>query len=80
MRTEASLDQSRRFAAEMAHWLERFDETLADCETPVRDRPLQALLMLFEHEAIEMDVGHAAAPTVQTRRSVTRSRAGTSSA
>lgn len=57
MRTAASLEQSRRFAAEMAHWLELFDQELAELEIPVPKRPMRALQMLFEHDAIEVQVG-----------------------
>lgn len=55
MPTDASMDQSRRIAAEMAHWLVLFDEELALDEVPLGDRPMQALFKLFEYEAIQLD-------------------------
>lgn len=57
MRTAASLEQSQRIAAEMAHWLDLFDQELAELEVPVSKRPMRALHMLFERGAIKVEVG-----------------------
>lgn len=55
MQNEASLEQSRRLSCEMAHWLELFDEVLGQDEVRLSQRPMRALLMLFEHSAIEIE-------------------------
>lgn len=41
----------------MAHWLDLFDKELGLDEVPLRQRPMQALFKLFEHDAIEMRAG-----------------------
>lgn len=52
-----SEQQSQRLAAEMDHWLALFDEDMALDELPLGKRPMWALTMLFQYDAIEMRAG-----------------------
>jgi len=55
--TENTGDQSEQIATQLACWLEMIDEDLLNINTPLGDRPLQALLRLMEAEAFEVQYG-----------------------
>lgn len=55
--TDAGLQQSRALAEHMHHWLDLFDDDLADQELPLSQRPFRALMMLFREGAITVNAG-----------------------
>lgn len=57
MKTDFGLEQSRKLAESMDHWLDLFDRDLSDQEVSLFQRPIQALIMLFREGAIEVKAG-----------------------